>query len=470
MTNAAIPSPISSAHSTTGTIVAHKRYISTDTRCTGINNNMLVIGPSGVGKTRHVLKPNLLQMNSSYLVLDTKGTLCREMAPVLIEHGYRVERINFADLASHTQTKGTATPGCGLSWQHSVHEVGYNPLAFIRRGSDGRPNQQDITSVAKALCPHEDQKEPFWDNAAANLLACLIAYTVEQLPKCEQNLSSTIKLLEHLGDEATIALLEDLEAFDPESYALTLWRRYSSTRTAEKMNASIIGILAEKMFALGFEGARALYEHEEQVDFASLGREKHALFVTIDDLDRSLDPLTNLFVSQAIRELAREADRNPAGRLVQPVRLMLDDFANLNIPDIDNVLSVVRSREIWVTLLLQSINQLEAIYGRPRAMSILGNCDTQLVLAFQDFESAEAYAQRAGKLPASLFATPHEHVWLFVRGCQAEEVAAYKLTEHPAYQELPEAHELKVHPLSWDSNEPKFEELELDSSDLTRVA
>ena len=408
------------------TILAENRTLSCDTRSTGLNNNLLVIGPSGSGKTRHVLKPNLLEMGSSFIVLDTKGTLAREMGPVLATHGYAVDCLDFADLSAI----GRRTLPRG------VRDVGYNPLAFVRYNAAGAPVQQDIISVARAICPVEDESQPFWDHAASNLLSCLIAYVLEQLPERERHFGSVVTLAEHMEDKVTVRLLDELEATAPTSFALALWRRYAPTLTAEKMHASISGILAEKIMCLGFDGARELYTRTHQVDFTRLGHSRCALFVTISDIDRSIDPLTSLFVTQAFAALIREADAQPDGRLPVPVRLMLDDFANLNIPNIDDILAVIRSREIWCTLQLQSINQLEAIYGRPRALSIMGNCDTHLVLAFQDIESAHCYAERANKLASTLLATPLDRSWLFVRGQAGEQVTRYDLTAHPRYFEL----------------------------------
>lgn len=129
----------------------------------------------------------------------------------------------------------------------------------------------------------------------------------------EQTFSSVIDLCEHLQDRATARLFDDLQTTDPASYALSLWRRYSPTITAEKMHASIMGILAEKVMCLGFDGARRLYTDANQIDFAALGCERRALFVTVSDLDRSLDPLTNLFVTQAFAGLIRYADAQPEG-------------------------------------------------------------------------------------------------------------------------------------------------------------
>lgn len=214
-----LTSRLAASESASSTILAKDRTLSCDTRQTGLNNNALVIGPSGAGKTRNVLKPNLLQMNASYIVLDTKGTLCREVGPVLAAHGYRVQCLNFADL----NTVPALAPG--------IERCGYNPLRHIRRKADGRPNQQDILSVAKAICPIEDNNQPFWDHAAANLLSCLIAYVTEQLPADEQTISSVIKLIEHLQDGATGRLFDDLITTDPQSYP----SRYGGATPLRKM-------------------------------------------------------------------------------------------------------------------------------------------------------------------------------------------------------------------------------------------
>ena len=239
------------------TILASGRTLDTDTWTTRINNNMLVIGPSGAGKTRHVLKPNLMQMNASFIVLDTKGQLCREMGPLLRSHGHVVQNINFSNMDA-------ACPRC-------ASPVGYDPLAFIRRDpANGRPSQQDILSVATAICPAEDLTQPFWDRAAANLLSCLVAYAVEQLPAAEQTFESVVRLVDSLGDGGTFALLDEVIACDPTSFCASAYLRYRATMGAEKMNASIIGIIAEKVMCLSFDTARALYTHNPQVDFARM--------------------------------------------------------------------------------------------------------------------------------------------------------------------------------------------------------
>lgn len=406
------------------TILADGRTLSCDTRSTGLNNNLLVLGPSGSGKTRHVLKPNLLQMGSSFLVIDTKGVLCREVGPVLSLHGYDVQSVDFSDLARGVEGRAKGA-------------VGYNPLRHVRRDvSTGRPNQQDVISVASALCPPENSDDPFWDRAAANYLSLCIAYVLEELPEEERHLGSVVRLAQEMGGEAFERLMGELEVTNPSCFALDVWRRIAPTRLSDKTHASVLAILAEKVMCLAFDSATELYRMPRQVDFARMGHERVALFVTVSDVDHSLSPLTDLFVTQAIQGLMREADACPGGRLPVPVRLMLDDFSNLSIPGFADAIAVLRSREIWCTLLLQTVSQLVRRYGEAGAETIVGNCDSQLVLAFQDARTAAMYADRADRLPASLLATPIDRSWLFVRGRRGEEVRRYELESHPLYEEM----------------------------------
>ncbi|MFR3450661.1 MAG: type IV secretory system conjugative DNA transfer family protein [Collinsella sp.] len=197
------------------------------------------------------------------------------------------------------------------------------------------------------------------------------------------------------------------------------------------MNASIIGIIAEKVMRLSFDTARALYTHSPQVDFARMGHEPTALFVTLSDMDRSLDPLTNLFLTQALISLGREADAMPSGSLPVPVRMFLDDFGNFHIPNFEQAISVVRSKNIWCTMLCQTTSQLAARYGEEGANTIIGNCDTQLVLAFQDTTSARYFTDRANKPVSALLATPLDRSWLFLRGKPGELVRRYEVADHP---------------------------------------
>ncbi len=399
------------------TLLTAHTELETDTWRSGLNNNVLVLGCSGGGKTRHHVKPNLLQAKGSYIVLDCKGSLYREIGPYLAEAGYVVDQLDFSTMG------GT---------------VGYNPLANIRFNAYGEPLQQDIIAIASAICPVEDhESDPFWPHAAANYLCCYITYVLEALPSEDWHMESVLKVFGMACSGHADKLFTQLESEDPGAFAPSLYRRTKVTCGAEKMHSSILGILAANLMPFGFPEATSAYRRPRQVDFRAFGREKRALFVTINDMDRSLDRLTSMFIRQAFCALCDSADHDwPDHRLPVPVRFVLDDFANLNLPHIDDVLAVIRSREISCTLICQTVSQLEARYGMAAANSIIGNCDAQLVLAFQDEQTAQYFATRANKPASALLETPAGMWWVFVRGQRGRMEPAYRLESHPRYPEL----------------------------------
>ena len=409
-------------------ILTADRTESLDSRATGLNNNVLVLGGSGSGKTRNFLKPNLLECAGSYVVLDAKGRLFREMTPFLRAKGYAVDCLDFTTMG------GT---------------IGYDPLHHVR-WRRGRPLAQDIIGIASALFPKADMgDDPFWASAAANYVASYIAYVFEALPPDEWNMASVVSVYEQACEGRSEELFSDLARCEPESYAVSLYRRARTTARAEKMHSSIMGIIAANLLPLTFDGALAAFRRSEQVDFRDLGRSRRVLFVTMDDMDRSLAPLTSLFVRQAFQSLCDFADSGcPGGRLPVPVRFMLDDFANLTLPGIDDVLAVIRSREVSCTVICQTVSQLEARYGEAEANSIIGNCDRQLVLGFQDERTARYFSLRAGKTPTTLLETPRGRWWYFERGRRGVCEVAYRLEGHPSYAELAGAGTLE--PPSWE--------------------
>lgn len=423
-------------------ILTSMRSESMDSWATGLNNNVLVLGCSGSGKTRNFLKPNLLQCAGSYVVLDSKGRLFREMGPCLSAHGYTVDCLDF------TTMEGT---------------IGYDPLHHVR-WRNGRPLAQDIISIASALFPRSEMgDDPFWAGAAANYVASYIAYVFEALPDCEWNMASVVSVYEQACEGNAEALFSDLSRQDPESYAVSLYRRAKSTARAEKMHSSIMGIIAANLMPFTFDGALASFRKVDQIDFCDLGRERRVLFVTMDDMDRSLAPLTSLFIRQAFSSLCDFADAKcEGGRLPVPVRFMLDDFANLTLPDFDDVLSVIRSREISCTIICQTVSQLEARYNQAIANSIIGNCDRHLVLGFQDERTARYFSLRANKTAMTLLETPADNWWLFERGHRGVCEPGYKIEEHPGYFDLGEVGEPTwVYQMEDPTALPDFDEEEL---------
>lgn len=413
-------------------LLAQGHQISNDTWKTGLNNNDLIVGPSGAGKTRGYVMPNILQCSESMIIADTKGSLRGELGNVLKENGYKVLNIDFSD--------------CGAG-------TGYNPLDFVR---DGRA--QDIMAVAAALVPVES-REPYWDLAAQTLLQSLIGYVLECLPKKEHDLYTVTKLF--LSGKSD-SLFTELETIDPESFAVSRYQLSHKNAIADKMVASVEGELSERLTMCSFAGARKLFSNPNRINFPRLGKEKTALFLTISDTDRSMDRLVNLFYTQAFQSLCAAADRSPGHRLKIPVRFYLDDFAsNVIIPDFDRIISVIRSREISVSVIIQSISQLEAMYGKAKASTIMNNCDCWLYLGGVDVGTTQLIALRANKPVSSILGMPLDAALLFTRGQPPQMVKKYDLHSHPLYTRLPEYQARKAKDVQPGSDKERGEEAEL---------
>lgn len=401
-------------------ILGRDYRVSNDTWVTGLNNNDLIIGPSGAGKTRGYVKPNLLQGGTSYIVADTKGNLAREVGPALAAKGYRIVTIDF----------------CEKGGSH-----GYNPLEYIRREEDGRWNQQDIMTVAAALVPVQTVKDPFWDLSARNYMATLIAYVKEALPEEEHTLDYVAAVYGEMGCLTFDALFNELEEEDPNSCACRLYQMMKSATGVKTTYECVRMFLTERLTPLTYDVPVAMYHNPQRIDFASLGQEKTAVFLTVSDTDRSTDILVNLFYTQAMQALIRSADRDyPDCRLPVPVRFILDDFAtNTVIPDFDNLTSVIRSREISVSVIIQSLTQLWGLYGEAKGTTIVNNCDHCLYLGGQDVATARFFSEKVNKTVDTILTTPRDKAYLFVQGSRGQLVDKFDLTGHPDYRTLPEA-------------------------------
>ena len=407
-------------------ILAQGHFVSNDTRSTGLNNNDLIVGPTGSGKTRGYVKPNLLQMCESAIVTDTKGSLRHEIGPVLEQAGYRVIDFDFTNVAESS---------------------GYNPLDFVRANPHtGAPFEQDILKIAAALVPTEDRDDPFWDHAARNLLGCYLGFILEFVDPRERTLDRAARMLANSSSDpktressiTTETILDRFAQEHPDSFAARKWRAFKPTTGAERMYASVLGILSEKLDPLTFDGVAQMYARPERINFRELGQRKTVVFLTVSDTDRSLDRLISLFYTQALQELCDFADSEcPGATLPVPVRLYLDDFAtNCRIADFDKTISTIRSRNIAVSVVLQSITQLETLYAHADAMTIVNGCDHLLYLGGQDVETAEFIAKKACKTVESILDVPVSDAWLFERGTRARQVRRFDLESHPLYEQL----------------------------------
>ena len=412
-------------------ILAKGHYINNNTWSSGINNNDLIIGPSGAGKTRSYVKPNLLQCNESIVVADTKGNLRREIGPVMKKKGYKIIDIDFVDL--------------------KTSKYGYNPLDFIRYDENtGKYNEQDIMTAANALCPESAYDDPYWDNSAKQLITCALCYILDCLPEEEHNLNSLCKLVCEMSpniDELGVRrpsnfdrLMEEYCTLYPDSCGTKKYKIFRNVCAAEKTYGCILGFVAEKLDVFSFDGATSFFGNPNKLDFKQLAQQKTVVFLNVSDTDRSMDRLVNVFYTQCFQSLCKIADSSKNSRLKVPVRIILDDFAtNVRIPDFDKIISVIRSREIYTSIILQSISQLEAVYDRATAYTIINNCDTMLYLGGQDVETAQLIGTKVNKTANTILNLPLGEAYLFVRGSEPAKVRKFELKEHPLYKLLPES-------------------------------
>ncbi|MBR5090104.1 MAG: type IV secretory system conjugative DNA transfer family protein [Ruminiclostridium sp.] len=384
-----------------------------DTHRTKLNNNDLIIGPSGCGKTSGYVIPNILGTYGSYVIADTKGNLYRKLASRLEAEGYHVRTLDFVE------------PG---------NSCGYNPLRYIRKTRNGRYDESDICRIASALCPvDKNDNEKFWYFRAQDTIAALIAYVLETYPDNKQNLTEVSILSKSLGvlvidSEGryvdtpafrAVRKIFELGAYDPMSFAYRKIESLRSVMVTERTWPCILQFVHMALSIFDMAGYEKMSKNRKSIFLPDIGREKTALFVNISDTDRSCDKLIDLFYTQLFQQLCSTADKSPASRLDVPVRIILDDFAtNVYIPDFDKLISVIRSREISVSIIIQSLTQLDALYDHYRARTIINNCDHLLYLGGQDLETAHYISERANKPLENILYMPLDRMMILERGQQ----------------------------------------------------
>lgn len=414
-------------------IFAKDVFVSNDTWVTGINNNDLLVGPAGSGKTRGYVIPNILHTQDSLIVADTKGNLCRLYGEHLKEKGYTVMHLDFTDVAN--------TP-----W-------GYNPLAYIRECRDDDTNkngdyysEQDIKKVAQAICPCLNSKDPFWDQAAQMYLETIILFIMNLLPPWQHNLYEVYTFLSKMGTDELTNMIEEECTTHPDSAFTRKMQMIRQNEKADKMDASIKGILAQHLDVVTYSGVKRMFCMKEQVNMGAFLKGKTALFLSVSDSDRSQDSLINLFYTQALQYLMTAADRRPDSRLPIPVRFILDDFStNTVIPDFDKIISVIRSREIYVSVIIQSLSQLEGLYGHSKAQTIINNCDHCLYLGGTDTQTAEYFAKKFNCQISTVLNQPLDGLFIFERGSEPRKARKYDLNSDMAYRSLMMAGQQEKH-------------------------
>ncbi len=378
-------------------ILGEDQYYSLNCYETGLNNNVLVVGASGAGKTRGYVIPNLMETEGSYVVSDPKGNLFRDYGPYLKSRGYEICKLDFTD---------------------PVDSAHYNFFNYIR-------STQDINKLAHMIANNDrvlGHQDPFWDRAAELLMGSLIAYVRETGDKSEQTLASVLKLCdlilinEYDADARSPMdmLMEDLEEENKDSYAVKLYKRFRVA--AGKTLKSIIITLNARIAMYDTPEIQKMTAYDS-VDITSIGQKKRAVFVVVSDNDRSLDGLVSLFFTQAMNELCYYADKKCKNcALPVPVRFIMDDFAtNCKIDDFPRMIASIRSRGISTMLMIQSEGQLMQGYGHDYR-TIIANCDSYVYLGGNDVDTAESVAKRCDLPLKRILNMPVGTNWIFRRG------------------------------------------------------
>ena len=361
-----------------------------------LSPNMTIVGGSGSGKTT-LLKPNLQHASQSIIISDTKGQLHKEFAQSFKDRGYSVYVLDFCN---------------------PYKSCGYNPLDYIRRYRDGSPYERDIAVVAKILMPDLDKREPIWEQSAISEIEMMIGYAMLALPKNEVNMISLAKLIRSYYSPLGKIEFEKWVKEFPDEFASRKYVEIKANEQADKMRASIAGFTNEALRIYQYKEAKKIFANPFNFNINILGRKKTVLFLNVSDTDRSYDHAVNLFYTQALQTLCQQADANENGRLKVPVQFIMDDFAtSTKIPDFDKLVSVIRSRDISVSIIIQSISQLEHLYGKCACETILDNSGYILYLGGgQNSQSANFIAQRCNLTPEEVLCMPRTKVCVMKQG------------------------------------------------------
>ena len=343
------------------------------------NLNVLVCGGSGAGKTRFYAKPNIMNANTSFVALDPKGELLRDTGNLLKEKGYEVKVLDLIDMEkSHC----------------------YNPFVYLHSDDD---IQRLTTNLFKNTTPKGSQtQDPFWDQTAAMLLKALVCYLHYEAPPDEQNFPMVMEMI-RAGDvkedneeyqSVLDELFERLEERNPEHIALKYYRAYhsGSAKTLKSIQISLVSRL-EKFNLDSLAGIT----QTDEMELGNIGEKKTAVFAVIPDNDSSFNFIVGMLYTQLFQQLYYQADSIHGGRLPVHVHFVMDEFANVALPDeFDKLLSTMRSREISVSIIIQNLAQLKALFEK-QWESIVGNCDEFLYLGGNEQSTHEYVSKLLGK-------------------------------------------------------------------------
>lgn len=350
-----------------------------------INKNVLVIGGSGSGKTRFHIKPNLMQMNASFIVTDPKGTVIEECGKMLVEGGYKIRVLNLIDFSQSMK---------------------YNPFRYLH-------SENDILKLVNCIMENTKGEgtsggEDFWQKAEALYYQALIAYIWYEARPEEKNMNTLLAMLnasevreeDETFENAVDKLFRELEQKNPEHFAVRQYKKYKLA--AGKTAKSILISCGARLAPFDIAEVRSLMSDDE-LEIDRVGHEKTALFVVVSDTDTTFHFIAAMMYTQMFNVLCDEALRC-GGALPVHVTCLLDEFANQKIPNFQHIISVIRSREISAHIVVQTQSQLKAIY-KDHAETIVGNCSCVLFLGGKERSTLKEISEMLGKETIDLYNT-----------------------------------------------------------------
>lgn len=344
-----------------------------------VNLHTVVIGGSGAGKTRYYAKPNIMQCNTSYVVLDPKGEIIKSVGYMLEDEGYEIKVIDLIDMSK---------------------SLGYNPFHYIQSDKDVL---KLITNLIRNTTPKgSSTNDPFWEKSETALLEALMLYLYHYAPEDEQNFTMVMEMLNYAEvkededdyESPLDELFKRLETIDSNSLALKQYKIYK--QAAGKTAKSILISVGVRLAAFNLEELASLTRYDE-MELEQIGERKTALFAIIPDNDSTFNFVIGMLYTQLFQMLYYQADFVHGGRLPVPVHFIMDEFANVALPDeFDKLLSTMRSRLIFVSIILQNLAQIKALY-KDTWESIMGNCDSKLYLGGNEQSTHEYISKELGK-------------------------------------------------------------------------
>lgn len=379
-------------------ILAADLKVSNDTRMTGLNNNDLVIGPSGSGKTGGYVIPNLQNPDGSMIVSDTKGRLGKLFTKELKDKGYKVHTLDFVN---------------------PKRSVAYNPLMFVKRYNDGRINEKDVNTIVSAIHPMTLTKEPYWDLSARRYITMLIAFVLEFYADNieEQNMGRVCYINNMCRSGKGMELIGQFANIKRESFTFKMFGVVNGLNQSPKTWQCVLDTASNSLYNFCLAEYGPIFNKGKSFDITKLAREKTVFFLNVSDTDASIDAIVSLFHAQVMHELITYADKQKDGILPIPVRIILDDFAASSvIENFDRLISIIRSRELSVSIILQSLSQLETLYSKPQASTIINNCDHILYLGGHDLDTADFMAAHTNKTRTNIMCMPNTNAYLLTNG------------------------------------------------------